>query len=410
TVKTETGDITADSVSAGNDALLTTVEGNVDAKEVSADHNATIATEKGNIAENSVTAGNDATLTAKTGDITAGSVNAGNEALITTVEGNVDAKEVSADYNATIATEKGDITTDSVTAGNNIHVENGNGTTKAGTLTAGNKVTVKNGDGQIIIGTADGANVSLTNAGQNGTVKADRVLAETRGNSNGTGAADVLLGGSSVSVKSVVNKGGSSPLAISTVGASADQAMKDIRLGQQNADGSYSGGISSASGAVIQQVWTDTGLIYAEGDTDLHISKAVANDKLHVANDEVSVAVYGRTPTHDGETIVYWTNNSRNKPNENMQAWFNRDYYGAGRWLWIDLKGNGAVTMHNGEMIDYNYYRKLYGDYPSLTDMMRKRLDIEISDNEMVYYDRLGLIRYDAPSVQNAKGDEIETD
>ena len=279
-------------------------------------------------------------------------------------------------------------------------------------ISAGNSIDAYTGDGDISVGTAQAKFVSLVSRGENGHVTADAIHAKASGNANGTGAADIVLGGSYVKVGDVVNDGGgTAPLAISTMGSAPDRAMKDFTIGVRNEDGSYSGGILSASGAVIQQLWADTGMIYAAGDTGLHISKILANDKIHVANDRVDLAIYGRIPTHDGERIVFWDNVAQKNPADSLASWYGSDNHGNGRWMWMDLKGNGRLEFRNGVLVDYNEYRHLYGDYPSLVNMMRKQLDSRPEENGVSYFNRYGLVQYYAgPAVRDATEEEIVTE
>ena len=302
-------------------------------------------------------------------------------------------------------TGKGNITASTVTAGNNITLVNGNGVTEADVLTAKNRINVANGNGTIALGTVDAASAALTNRGKNGHVTADTVRAEARGNSNGTGAEDIKLGGSHVAVGNVVNKGnGQNPLTISTAGASKDRAMKDFSIGTQNGDGSHDGGISSGSGAVIQQLWTDRGMIYATGKSNVHISKLVVNDKLHAANDAVSVAVYGRTPTHDGERMVYWNNIRQNDPGAMQALWYNRAYM-VPEWMYLDLFYNGNVGSRKGVLVDAQFYRQIYGDSVSVVDTMRAQLEPKEEASVIAYFDRNNLVQIDDEAVSADSGD-----
>ena len=427
---TGTGDVTVGAdVVAGNDVIVSAGEGTITfMQDVSGGNNVTVTTGTGNIvSEGTASAGNDLTMSAQEGNINSNAATAGNDVTLRTGKGNITSSTLEAARNAVIATDagditsgtaivgndimlttgKGDVTTKNTTAGHDIAIKNGNGITTANTMTAGNHIDVANGDGKVIVGTADGMSVSLTNAGREGSVTAEKVLVDAMGNGNGTGKEDVYLGGSYITVENVIKKDGTSPMTISTAGASEGKPVKDISLGTRNADGSYDGGIRSDTGTVIQEIWTDTGMIYMADSGDLHVSKVLANDKVHVANDKVDLAVYGRTPTHDGERIVYWDNPETKNPANDLETWNNRDYYGAGRWIWLDLNGDGKVRVDGGEMIDYNYYRNLYGKYPSLTDLMREELDDKLKKGGVIYYDRYGLIRYELQPVRNATDEEI---
>lgn len=58
----------------------------------------------------------------------------------------------------------------------------------------------------------------------------------------------------------------------------------------------------------------------------VYISKLVVNNKLHAANDAVSVTVYGHTPSFEGEKVVYWNDASRNNPATMRDRWYSRSY------------------------------------------------------------------------------------
>ncbi len=400
-----------DDLKVNRNATLQADTGDIMAqKGVTAGNNAKLATKQGNITSGSVTAGNNAELTTQQGNVSGGSVTAGKDATLTAGAGNVSGDNVKAGTNATLATGAGNITSGSVTAGNNITATNGNGVTRANSLTAGNRITVANGDGQIRLGTTDSKSASLSNAGKNGSVTADTIRVEANGNANGTGADDLHLGGSNVSAGTVVNKSsGSTPLTITTQGAAANRAMKDFSLGSRNADGSYNGGIQSASGAVMQQLWTDNGLVYMNGDSNLHVSKLVVNDKLHAANQQISVGVFGRPPTHDGEKLVYW-NDSQNNPSAALSRWFSGAYMDSS-WMYLDLFGNGDIGSRYGVLVDTHGHRRIYGDSISVVDTMRRRLNAEENGDGVVYYNRSNLIQFgDDADIADALAEELTVD
>jgi len=39
---------------------------------------------------------------------------------------------------------------------------------------------------------------------------------------------------------------------------------------------------------------------------DLAVDDVLSVDKIHLGNAQTDVAIYGRTPTRDGEQLVYW--------------------------------------------------------------------------------------------------------
>ena len=252
----------------------------------------------------------------------------------------------------------------------------------------------------------DGRYVSLVSRGEEGNVTAETIRAEARGDAKGTGKEDIRLGGGYLNVDSIVKKGDSTvPLTISTMASSEGKAAKVFNIGRRNNDGSYTGGIASDSGAVIQQLWVDSAMLYTAGDTNLHISKLVVNDKLHLANDRISVATYGRVPTHDGERVVYWNHIGKNVPADRQDLWYDGSYSDPG-WMNLDLFGDGAVGSRYGTLVDAQGYRNLYGDSVSVVDIMRKRLAPAVKPPEIVDYDRGELIQLNLPDELGAVGSE----
>ena len=165
--------------------------------------------------------------------------------------------------------------------------------------------------------------MSLVARGEDGHVTADRLLVHANGTGDVTGAANLTLGGSKVNVTRIENDG-AAPLIISTVGGAAEnRPVQDFNIGERVGDGTYTGGIRSASGAVIQQLWADRGMIYMAGNSNLHMGKLVVNEKLHVANDIVSVGIYGVPPYHDGARVVYWNDAGKKNPSGMLDRWYN---------------------------------------------------------------------------------------
>ena len=273
-------------------------------------------------------------------------------------------------------------------------------------ITAGKRIEAFTGDGDVAVGEVDGRYVSLVSRGEEGNVTAETIRAEARGDAKGTGKEDIRLGGGYLNVDSIVKKGDSTaPLTISTMASSEGKAAKVFNIGRRNNDGSYTGGIASDSGAVIQQLWVDSAMLYTAGDTNLHISKLVVNDKLHLANDRISVAAYGRVPTHDGERVVYWNHIGKNVPADRQDLWYDGSYSAPG-WMNLDLFGDGAVGSRYGTLVDAQGYRNLYGDSVSVVDIMRKRLAPAVKPPEIVDYDRGELIQLNLPDELGAVGSE----
>ena len=323
-----------------------------------------------------IASGKDATLIAKNGDLHV-----------------TDAVTAQRDINA-ITQSRGDVVLDDdLTIKGSVNMQTDIGDIVADkNVTAGNRVVAATKVGDITVGTADAKYVSLTSGNEGGNVMAGTIRAQANGNSNGTGAEDVKLGGSYVTVNTIVNKGtGSAPLTISTLGSDADKPMKDFNIGVKVANGVYKGGIQSASGAVVQELWVDRGMLYVQGDTNLHVSKLAVNEKLHTANDNISVAVFGTPPYHDGARVVFWNDTEKNIPSGKLDRWYNRSYADPA-WMYLDLFNTGEVGSRYGVLMDTYGYNRIYGDSVSVVDTMRIRTEPISMVPEIVYFDRNNLI------------------
>ena len=139
------------------------------------------------------------------------------------------------------------------------------------------------------------------------------------------------------------------------------------------------------------------------GDSNLHVSKLVVNDKLHAANQNISAGIFGRPPTHDGERVVYWNNSNSNNPAGAMSRWYSGSYSDSG-WMYLDLFYNGNIGSKHGVLVDTHEYRNLYGDSISVVDTMRKRLNVEERGYGITYYDRNNLIQIDDELISDSSG------
>ena len=154
-------------------------------------------------------------------------------------------------------------------------------------------------------------------------------------------------------------------------------------------------------------------MLYVKNDTNLHISKVVVNEKLHVANDTISVAVFGVPPYHDGARMVYWNDADAKNPSSRLAHWFDRSYSDP-NWMYLDLFGNGDVGSRYGVLMDAHWYRNLYGDSVSMADTMRIRTEPISWGPDIAFFDRSNLIRIigngfaaDADAAADADPDEI---
>ena len=105
-------------------------------------------------------------------------------------------------------------------------------------------------------------------------------------------------------------------------------------------------------------LWTNRGYLHvAEGN--LAVDDVLSVDKLYLDNKHTNLAVYGRTPTRDGEQLAYWNNLGLAYSKERS----------------FQLYQDGMLGTHGAILIDAGKnYRKLYGDNLSVVDMMRERV------------------------------------
>ncbi len=440
TLNIGTGDVTINKTVTSTEGSIdiSTQEGNIhigdngpDVKTVTAKEDVSLVTEEGKIevyGKTSTTNGN-ITLKASNKEYVAGAdgqniiidhngrIDSGQDATLIAKKGDLhvtDRVKANRDLNA-ITQNKGDVFLD-----NDLNIQ-GSVTMKTDigdifadqNVKAGDRIVAATGNGNITVGTADAKYVSLTSGGEDGSVKAGTIRVQANGNSNGTGAEDVKLGGSHVAVDTLVNKSnGTTPLTIFTLGSAPDKPMQDLNIGKQNADLSYSGGIQSASGAVIQELWADRGMLYLKGDTNLHVSKLVIREKLHVANDLISVGVFGVPPYRDGARVVFWNDAQAKDPSGVLDRWYDR-FFSDPMWMYLDLFCTGEVGSRYGVLMDTQAYNRIYGDSVSVVDTMRVRTDFKPLESNIAYFDRFGLLDYQevfkaASAITNAQEEEIE--
>ena len=402
-------------IEAGRDAMLETKNGDIHVTDrIVAGHSISAIThEQGDIfLDREVDASRDRNgnptdgsviLRADKGNITASidpvtnsryKITAGNAIEAITGEGDITVGIAEAGQDISMTAGNGNITVDTAQAGNNINASTRKGNITMETVRAGNSFDAYAGDGNIAIGEAEAKRMSLVARGEDGHVTADRLLVHANGTGDVTGAANLTLGGSQVNVTQIENDG-AAPLIISTVGGAAEnRPMQDFNIGVRVGDGTYTGGIRSASGTVIQQLWADRGMIYMAGNSNLHMNKLVVNEKLHVANDIVSVGIYGVPPYHDGARVVYWNDAGKKNPSGMLDRWYNGSYIDP-MWMYLDLDGSGAVGSRYGVLMDAHYYRNLHGDSVSMVDTMRIRMEPIPADNGIYYFDRNNLIEID---------------
>ncbi|MBR6817327.1 MAG: hypothetical protein IKM86_01845, partial [Acidaminococcaceae bacterium] len=202
--------------------------------------------------------------------------------------------------------------------------------------------------GDLFLNLAEGKAVVLrmednTKASKVGTVLAD---------ASGGAGPDVELTGNYIPIGTLAAKNGNAVFEVTAMGANNQKLISgEITVGS----------LRSRTNTHMPNLWTNRGNIHVD-EGDLAIDDVLAVDKIHLENKLTDLAIFGRTPTRDGEQLYYWNNlemaNSKTRP--------------------FTLYANGKVRTHRAVLIDAGrYYGKLYGDNLSVVDMMRERLTNE---------------------------------
>jgi hypothetical protein len=171
---------------------------------------------------------------------------------------------------------------------------------------------------------------------------------QVRAQASGDVTPDVALTGNFIQIGTMTAKGGSSIFELSAMGAGNEKLI----------NGSFSiDSLSSGTGTHMANLWSNRGFVHVD-EGQLLTDDVLAIDKIHFDNQLTDMAIYGRTPTHDGEQLVYWNNLSM----ANSKA---RSY---------QLFTDGWVRTSKAVLVDAGMnLNKLYGDNLSVVDGMRER-------------------------------------
>ena len=355
---------------SGRDINLTGRNGDLyvtDAIRAKGNLNALVNEDGGVFFDESATLKGDVTVQTETGPISiAGQVNA-NLVDLVTGQGDVSlGKDVSSNTSVNVSVGSGNVTTKNITAKNNVNVTVQNGNIQMHDVTAEGDTTITNTgrgninghdivsggtthvsltDGDLFLNLAEGKAVVLrmennTAASRVNTVKAD---------ASGGAGLDVELTGNFIQIGTIEAKGGNSVLQLSAIGAGNQKLISgEISVGS----------LRSANGTHMPSLWANRGNVHVD-EGNLAIDDVLAKDKIHLENNLTDLAIFGRTPTRDGEQLYYWNNLGRAYSKTRPFA----------------LYTDGKVRTHRAVLVDAGrYYDKLYGDNLSVVDMMRERL------------------------------------
>ena len=229
--------------------------------------------------------------------------------------------------------------------GNTTITNNGLGSVFGHNIVSGGTTHVSLTKGDLFLNLAEGKAVVLrmednTKASKVGTVLAD---------ASGGAGPDVELTGNYIPIGTLAAKNGNAVFEVTAMGANNQKLISgEISVGS----------LRSRTNTHMPTLWANRGNIHVD-EGDLAIDDVLAVDKIHLENKLTDLAIFGRTPTRDGEQLYYW--NNLEMANSKTRS--------------FTLYANGKVRTHRAVLIDAGrYYGKLYGDNLSVVDMMRERL------------------------------------
>lgn len=252
--------------------------------------------------------------------------------------------DIASDSIVSIQTNTGDINLQNIIAKDDIKVAAQNGNIHANNIISGKTTHVALGSGDLFLNLAEGKAVLLKMENNTEASKVNQILAVASG---GT-APDVTLTGNFIQIGSLEAKDGDAAFELSAMGAGGKKLI---------AGNFYVGSLRSSKGTHMESLWSNRGYVHvAEGD--IALDDVLAVDKIHLENEKTDLAVYGRTPTRDGEQLVYWNN---------LEMAYSKERA-------FQLYADGMLRTRKAVLVDAGRnYRKLYGDNLSVMDMMRER-------------------------------------
>lgn len=252
--------------------------------------------------------------------------------------------DIASDSIVSIQTNTGDINLQNIIAKDDIKVTAQDGNIHANNIISGKTTHVALESGDLFLNLAEGKAVLLKMENNTEASKVNQVLAVASG---GT-APDVTLTGNFIQIGSLEAKDGDAAFELSAMGAGGKKLI---------AGNFYVGSLRSGKGTHMESLWSNRGYVHvAEGD--IALDDVLAVDKIHLENEKTDLAVYGRTPTRDGEQLVYWNN---------LEMAYSKERA-------FQLYADGMLRTRKAVLVDAGRnYRKLYGDNLSVMDMMRER-------------------------------------
>ncbi|MBE6099805.1 MAG: hypothetical protein E7197_07085 [Anaerovibrio sp.] len=248
------------------------------------------------------------------------------------------------------------------------------GNISARNMRAKGDIRISQQAGDLLLNLAEAENVSI-HMGENTELSHVNTI---RANANNDDVTDIDLAGKFIKIGTMENKSGTSPLLVSFEAPDGQTFVEKLTVDK----------ISSNTGTKVLKLWTNNG--YANVDNGvIDIDDTLVGDKFNLTNKSMDVAIYGRTPTHDGEVLVYWNNVN--------------NLYPMGRQF--KLFEDGGILTNNAHLVEYHDWRLFrsnkYPEQYSVVDMMRDNLM-----RKYHYYNFKPLIPYDPKVVYG----QVETE
>ncbi|WP_295919653.1 hypothetical protein [uncultured Anaerovibrio sp.] len=219
---------------------------------------------------------------------------------------------------------------------------------KNGHLTAKGDILVSVNKGDLVLNTATANHVSIILDDNTEASHVNAIYAKA----NGDGKKDVVLVGKYVSVGTVENIGGTNnPLTMTVETPDGQNFVERVTIDK----------LISNTGTKVSKLWTNNGYVNVDKGV-IDIDDVLVGNKFNLANKSMDLAIYGRTPTHDGEVLVYWNNVN--------------NLYPMGRQF--KLFEDGGILTNNAHLVEYHDWRLFrsnkYPEQYSVVDMMRDDL------------------------------------
>lgn len=219
---------------------------------------------------------------------------------------------------------------------------------KNGHLTAKGDILVSVNKGDLVLNTATANHVSIILDDNTEASHVNAIYAKA----NGDGKKDVVLAGKYVSVGTVENIGGTNnPLTMMVETPNGQNFVERVTIDK----------LISNTGTKVSKLWTNNGYVNVDKGV-IDIDDTLVGNKFNLANKSVDLAIYGRTPTHDGEVLVYWNNVNNLYPMDRQ----------------FKLFEDGGILTNNAHLVEYHDWRLFrsnkYPEQYSVVDMMRDDL------------------------------------